>query len=243
MNDQPKQGSRHEFKYLIDDSFLPIFAEYLEKIGLHKDEAQDGSYPVTSLYFDTPFLNDYHDKVDGIKFRRKLRARAHQRDTLEAGPVWLEIKEKHDMNIRKIRGLVDGADFAALLAGEFSEGLSRAAENDKSVRLFLYHFFAGNYRPVNVIRYERTAYVERFLSEVRLTIDRSLETCTWHEYMDNRELLSPVFPEQAVMEVKFRGAMPWWFGDMCARFELARKPFSKYTHAINYLLRPSPLAR
>lgn len=243
MNDHPKQQSRHEFKYLIDDSLLPVFTEYLEKVGMRKDEAQGGAYPVTSVYFDTPFLGDYHDKVDGIKYRRKLRARAYQRGMLGAGPVWLEIKEKHDMNIRKIRGLVLSADFAALLQGEWSDELARAAERDKAVRLFLYHFFAGNYRPVNVIRYERTAYVDRFLSEVRLTLDGRLETCAWREYMDNSELLSPVFPLRTVMEIKFRGAMPWWFDDLRARFALERVSFSKYTHAVNHLMRPLPIAR
>jgi len=241
-NKHMTKNSRHEFKYIIDAHMMPIFEEYLQKIGLDKDTAQDGSYIVTSLYFDTPLLDDYHDKLSGVKFRRKMRARIYENSFSYGGDVWLEIKEKHNMNIRKIRSVVDGDGFASLLHNTDVAALKSRNGNDAQLRKFLHYFQMKNYHPNIVVRYKRSAYVSYFLSEIRLTIDYDIETCAWSDFVDNGGMFS-VAPGRAVMEVKFFGAMPWWFGDMVRRFHLSREPFSKYTNAIDALTAAYPIGR
>jgi len=235
-------NSRHEFKYVINESLVPVLETYLGRVGLKKDLAQKGSYPVTSLYFDTPFLSDYYDKVDGVKYRRKLRARIYQGGLSESEDVWLEIKEKHDMSIHKIRSCVKGSHFKSLLKGVPSPELLSDAKGDKKLSAFLYHFFMKNYRPMNIVHYYRTAYVADFHSEIRLTLDRNMSTCMWRDFVNNKSLLE-FAPAKVVLEVKFKGAMPWWFKDMVGRFKLSRLSFSKYLNAVDQVRRHYPIAR
>ena len=74
--------SRYEYKFkipldLIDDVrkfILPYtkFDPYLEKHGNQR-------YTVRSIYFDTPELDFYYEKIDGVKIRKKLRVRTYNR--------------------------------------------------------------------------------------------------------------------------------------------------------------------
>jgi len=103
---------RHEFKYILTETEAQIFELYIQKIGLKKDAPHGGSYSVTTLYFDTPLLEDYRDKMSGLKYRKKIRARVYGYDFGgESDDVWLEIKEKHDMNTGKKRDTITNAEW------------------------------------------------------------------------------------------------------------------------------------
>lgn len=233
---------RHEFKYIIDAQTADVLEAYLEKIGLKKDTAQNGSYPVTSLYFDTPMLEDYYDKLSGIKYRKKLRGRVY-RDRFDGEEsVWLEIKEKHDMNINKMREKITHDDWLRLVESGSTFELMEKHKESGVIKKFAYLFHRKNYKPHVVVRYARKVFTDAFLSGIRITFDRDLETCAWKSFMDNGEMV--VMDDGAVvLEVKFTKAMPWWFGDMVKKFQLSRKAFSKYTRAVDVLNRYNRIAR
>ena len=74
----------------------------------------DPVYPeaiVYSLYYDTPALDSYHEKVDGDFIKTKCRLRWYDPD-LSADPAlrtaYLEIKHKIGQGRRKTRVRVDG---------------------------------------------------------------------------------------------------------------------------------------
>lgn len=233
---------RHEFKYIIDNGTADALEAYLEKIGLKKDTAQDGSYAVTSLYFDTPTLEDYYDKLSGIKYRTKLRGRVYDNNFSADKKIWLEIKEKHDMNINKMRESVSYEDWMHLVQIGSTFDIGAKHKESKVIQKFSYLFHRKNYRPHVVVRYDRKAFADTFLSGIRITFDRNLETCAWRVFMDNGEMV--VMKQGAViLEVKFTKAMPWWFGDMVKKFHLSRQAFSKYTHAVDTLNRHNRIAR
>src|SRR3989344_9395414 len=72
---------RHEFKYILTPHQARLIEEYIERRHLSTDEyAKNGEYFITSLYFDTPGLRDYHEKLAGLNRRHKLRARIYGRD-------------------------------------------------------------------------------------------------------------------------------------------------------------------
>ncbi|MBI2045807.1 MAG: polyphosphate polymerase domain-containing protein [Parcubacteria group bacterium] len=234
---------RYEFKYVLDSGVAAAIEAYLEKIGLKKDDAaENGLYVVTSLYFDTPTLEDYYDKLSGIKYRKKLRGRVHHNNFVADKKVWLEIKEKHDMNINKMRESISYDDWMRLVQTGSTFDIGNKHRGNKTIQKFLYLFHRKNYRPHAIVRYSRKAFIDNFLSGIRVTLDSNLETCAWEVFMDN-EAMDAMYPGKVVLEVKFSKAMPWWFGDMVKRFQLSRQAFSKYTHAVDVLNKHNSIAR
>jgi len=233
---------RYEFKYIINNRLVEALEFYLEKVGLKKDASQNGYYTVTSLYFDTPALDDYHDKISGLKYRRKLRARVYNDNFYIAKNVWLEIKEKHDMNINKMRASIEYDDWMYFLKIGNTFKIGNKYKENKIIQKFLYLFHIKNYRPHIVVKYTRKVFIADFLSGIRVTIDRNLETCAWKVFMDNGEM-SDVYRGEAVLEVKFTQAIPWWFGNMLKQFQLSRQSFSKYTNSVDMLNKHKHIAR
>jgi hypothetical protein len=66
--------NRYEIKYLVDVAAVPQLCEDLTS-RLDPDEQGPAGYGVWSLYYDTPGLRFYWEKIEGIRFRRKLRIR------------------------------------------------------------------------------------------------------------------------------------------------------------------------
>ncbi len=231
-----KKDIRFEFKYILNRRQAVLIESYVKKIGLKKDKSNGGTYMVTSLYFDTPMLDDYYDKLSGLKQRKKLRARIYESyfDNNKVDKVWLEIKNKHDMTIKKNRTSISFDKWQEFVnnKGSFFDISKISAEHANGADNFSYLFAYKNYKPYAVVRYKRKAFVENFFSNIRLTFDSDLETCKWKDFKYNGNMLS-IEPGKVIMEIKFSLALPWWFKDMVYRFGLSRQAFSKYTHAID----------
>lgn len=67
--------NRYEIKYLVDEFDVPRLHEELVARMDTDPYSPIGGYPVTSLYYDTADLRFYWEKIEGLKFRRKLRMR------------------------------------------------------------------------------------------------------------------------------------------------------------------------
>lgn len=226
---------RHEFKYVLNAQTARAVRDYLDKLKLGRDRfAPSGEYTLTSLYFDTPGLNDYYDKLGGLEHRKKLRSRVYHRAFDEAKSVWLEVKRKHDMSIVKER---DALSFPKWQSFMQKDELLTSVGNS-----FSYYYLLGGYQPHIVVRYRRRVYVSQFLSPVRVTLDSSIEACQWRDFRYNIPM-QPILRSGAVMEVKFAFRLPWWFKDMVSRFQLVRTPFSKYTNSVDVLNRVHALPR
>ena len=73
---------RHELKYRINRRDDRILSERLGRLFAHDSYAgSDGTYRVTSLYFDTPYDRAYRQKVNGVNRREKFRLRYYGKDT------------------------------------------------------------------------------------------------------------------------------------------------------------------
>lgn len=228
--------NRYELKFILNRSQADFLECYVEKIGLKKDEAKGGFYTVTSLYFDTPALEDYYDKQGGFEKRKKLRARIYENDFNNGtSPIWLEIKNKYGMSVNKKRYAFSQDKWVAFIKERNFLALKKkfSQENNNS---FLYLFLRGVYKPHIVVRYKRKAYVGEFPFEFRLTFDSGLETCKWRDFCYDAKMV-PVKKGMIIMEVKFNEAMPWWFKDMTHRFNfnLSQQTFSKYTNSVDTL--------
>src|SRR5512136_598552 len=101
-----RKFNRFELKYLIPmqvaDAFRKSLGAYLVP---DQHGGSCGSYQVTSLYYDSPDYRCYWEKVEGIRFRRKLRIRRYgELEQMDAqSPVFVEIKQRLDRVTQKRR--------------------------------------------------------------------------------------------------------------------------------------------
>ena len=76
-----QQFTRYEFKYQITPAIAEAIRARLLRFGMEPDPGSikypNNTYPVTSLYFDTPTMSDYHDKAGGFLRRKKIRVRIY----------------------------------------------------------------------------------------------------------------------------------------------------------------------
>ena len=73
-----KRFNRYEIKYSVPVASLRYLKPDLERfLGRDKHGNSSGFYSIASLYFDTPDLACYTNKLDGLLFRRKLRIRVY----------------------------------------------------------------------------------------------------------------------------------------------------------------------
>ena len=88
--------NRYEIKYLVPSVEVPALrAELMSRLDLD-DNCGDGGYGVWSVYYDTSLLRFYLEKIEGLRFRRKLRIR-HYGDRSgvdDDTKVYVEIKQR-----------------------------------------------------------------------------------------------------------------------------------------------------
>jgi hypothetical protein len=176
----------------------------------------DGTYQTTTLYLDTPFLDVYH-KSPGYR-RSKYRVRRY-------GPgevLHLERKKRQGDRVRKRRELLPLAD------------LARLPGPDGAGTWFGLRVREQLFRPVCWIGYSRTAFVGATLGgAARLTLDRQvvgLPAPAWTvpARVDGRELL----PDEAILELKFRTALPGLFRALLGTLPSHTARGSKYARCV-----------
>jgi SPX domain protein involved in polyphosphate accumulation len=108
-----RRFNRFELKYLITLREAERFKTALRAYLIDDEHGSgNGSYALTSLYYDSPDFRCYWEKVDGIKFRRKLRIRRYETEApLTADtPVFIEIKQRLDRVTQKRRVILPYRD-------------------------------------------------------------------------------------------------------------------------------------
>jgi hypothetical protein len=88
--------NRFEIKYLLSYEEVPRLREELAARMEADPFTTRGGYPVCSLYYDSASLRYYWEKIEGLRFRRKLRVRAYgeRHELHDDTPVFIEIKQR-----------------------------------------------------------------------------------------------------------------------------------------------------
>jgi hypothetical protein len=189
---------------------------------------------VSSLYYDTPGLSAYHEKVDGDFLKTKCRLRWYDPD-ISADPAlrtaYLEIKHKIGQGRRKPRARVvverSWLDGASLDDPGFLEILSREAPS-------LGERLPAGLVPAAVVRYRRRRFVCPFTLS-RICLDTGIGLGRVNERLLPR--LGPVELGTIVLEVKDGGsAQIPWLGKLHAA-GVRQRSFSKYGACIASLLK------
>ncbi len=238
--------NRYELKYTVHASTYRALVRDLVNFMVpdaHGDG--DGFYRVTSLYYDSPDLSAYWSKLDGLKYRRKLRLRIYPgADIRQVQRGFVEIKQRTNRTVQKRRLVLPLADAERLCAGqEISSELDAADVVTASEVNYLVR--AQHLRPRAIVSYRRRAYVgSRFESGMRLTFDMQLQgrvhALEVAEVARNRYVAPP---DWLIMEVKVNDRIPAWMVAMLAKHECQLTRVSKYCTVVSHGLRRLQIAR
>ena len=191
---------RQEKKYPIDLAQGAALRARLDQIM--RRDAHNGAqgYTIRSLYFDTPDDEDFHDKVDGLELRRKLRLRCYS-------PVdsfaMLEMKQKEGAYQKKRSLRVRRADARRLQEGDYAP-LLEYEEPFAAECYGLMHRMC--YRPKTVVEYQRRAFIAKE-NHIRITLDHHIvaNEARFDLFAPDLNLYPVLDPFQAVLEVKYDG--------------------------------------
>lgn len=234
MGDTTLTGIRHfnrfEIKYVLHHRVASELRRAIAPYVVRDPHLGDNEfYRVNSIYFDNDRLDAFIEKVDGIKFRRKVRIRYY--GDVQPEQAYLEIKQKIDRTTQKRRqrfafsdlrrALIDGND--GCLTGEVGSEVMVLA-------------YAKNLSPKILIGYDRDAYMGRFDSGLRITFDTScryrLERPADGNQLDRGAyFLSPL---HSIVEFKFNHLVPNWLISMARRLSMSTHRISKYCEGINH---------
>ena len=220
---------RYELKFLVGpEAKRRILASVSE--GIEPDtHGQQGVYRVTSLYFDTTDRLAFHEKLDGVPIRHKLRLRYYGE---KPESVFMEVKSRHFQTVHKTRIPVDRSTFRDLLddPGALRSLPCPGPEHRQGVEFIKLRSSQYRLLPAITIGYRREAYVGRYHERLRLTFDHLCQAYAAESY--------PLFPEQlgcsfcprevAVMEVKFDHHLPGWMRDAVSLARVRPVRMSKY---------------
>jgi VTC domain-containing protein len=234
-------AGRIEYKYLVPNALLPrLRSEVLPHVVPDLPPGSTSAdYTVRSVYFDTPHLDCYEEKADGLKMRNKFRVRGYGRDGTKSSVVFLEIKRKCEAFIKKHRAPLAPEDVEAFLESRdidrYIAGDTGPSREKEDALRFLYHYGRHGLRPTVLVVYDREAFKGRFDSSLRITFDKNVRGTPFPSldglFADDG--LRAALPGSFILEVKFfRYALPHWVRSLVERHELRRLALSKYAMCI-----------
>ena len=194
---------RHEMKHQINLREDLVLSQRLRKLFAHDQNAgSNGSYRVTSLYFDTPYDSALREKIDGVNRREKFRLRYYGTDT-----SFIRLEKKY-----KVNGLC-GKRSAWMTQEQVERLLADSSafllDSDEPLFIELYSKIKGKgLRPKTIVRYDREAFFYA-PGNVRITLDRDI--CTGLGCVDflNPEIFCLRAMEPGtVLEVKYDAYLP-----------------------------------
>lgn len=231
------QRQRFEMKYRISEpksQQIRFFVQnYLDCDHFGKSQP-DLSYPVHSLYIDSPALKTYQDTINGSRNRYKLRIRYYEKDD---SPVYFEIKRRYNKVIRKKRAKVYRQYATDLLSGQvptYNHLVTKSAEQMETLEYFCYLQNQLQATPKIHVSYRREAYERAESNAVRVTMDRNVNSHTETDIVFSNQSDNPisVFGDTVILELKFTDRFPHWFEELTQRFHLRQESAAKYVDGI-----------
>lgn len=235
-----KQFSRFELKYILtrdqQDLFTRILPDYV-----NRDPRGDkyGRYSITSLYYDTENYQAYWDKIEGHKFRRKVRVRIYGNPTATPETLcFAEIKQRINKTLQKKRVFISYASAEALCgaSADIPEEAEMTEEDQQTVSEIRYLQSTLQLRPAAVVSYDRLAFEgSEYDDGLRVTFDTNLKGRTHNltlQGTDNSDNEFFIPPEWCIMEIKVNYRIPYWLTEVIGKYHFTLRRVSKYCAAL-----------
>lgn len=204
---------RDELKYLITLEQRNYLREKWRRF-LHRDPYanKEGLTPILSLYYDSPHLHFYVDKIDGIKYRNKIRLRTYDNAFKIGAPVFLEIKQRYNDKVHKIRFLKNHFDIKDY---QLENWLDLGSDDSRFKSGHLQKLIQ-EYRPKKAVQvfYMREPFQAVVEKDVRVTFDSHISGFYPDESITSTLANSPerllMSDRLCVLEIKSNSILPRW---------------------------------
>ncbi len=225
-----RRFNRYELKYIVRIDEVDRIIADLESLTEPDDHGGPDGYRVVSLYYDSPDLDFFWDKIEGIKFRRKVRIRIYPGKDIEAVEEGMvEIKQRINRTVQKRRLKLPLNEAEQLCAGSLErddlDPLDRQVASEVQ-----YIVQAMHLAPTCITAYRRRAFVGGLYDAgLRITFDVDLG-CRVHGLKVNQNVQNHLFlpPDWSIMEVKVNDTVPSWVTSLLARHNCQLRRVSKY---------------
>lgn len=232
---------RYERKYLVPNYLMGELRSRVRSFvreDLYATRNGKGlpQYTVRSIYFDSPDMACYHEKIEGLMQRRKLRVRGYN-FLDEDERVVLEIKRKIGNRIYKHRAITAYDNLEALLrTGDMEKYLERSCRLSKEQALddasrFFFHYKSKPFLPTTLVTYEREAYHGKLNAGIRITFDKNIRSRNFPHLGElfSEHDLRYLFKSHFILEIKYyEDMMPGWTKNIVHDFKLRNEALSKY---------------
>ena len=228
---------RYELKFRLPVELIPDIKRCVLPYVTpdpHAAHKPDHTYTVRSIYYDSDDLIFYHEKLDSVKVRKKLRIRGYNRPEDEA-PIFFEIKRKYGRRGYKERLSMPIGQLLPALNGVDEAIADLPFLSRKVIERFRYNILRKKLSPVVLVTYEREPLIGIDDLRLRVTFDqniRSLIDPRLDQLFDEKNLRQ--FEDRHfVLELKFDDLMPRWMAELMRDFDLRSHSYSKYCHGID----------
>ena len=222
--------NRYEIKYLVKLRQLDqVLATLDGLLSPDRNGGLDGGYYVHSIYYDSPDLNYFREKMEGQKVRMKPRLRSY-RSGLDGSPtaLFLELKGRHDRIVNKRRCRLD-ADLAQKLLTDAPVRPNGWASDSPILGEFQYLSHRHRLQPCVSVLYHRTAYFGTFCPNLRITFDRLVQCSAATSLTAPSDGFQPTIAyDQAVVELKYNDKVPRMLLNRLHALGLQHRTFSKF---------------
>lgn len=219
----------------MEESQLPELRERLQqRMQADSHQSGKGASLVSSLYYDSRDLRCYWEKIEGLRFRRKLRIRAYgDPDTItDDSTVFVEIKQRVNRVTQKRRIALSYADARILCDERLNPNQSDA--RPEFVDEVLTFAKTVDLQPTAITSYHREAFVGVDADiGVRITMDHRVRGRDRDFYLGAKATNQFIIPPHlAIVELKANERVPAWFTDLAAEINLSTVRISKYCKSI-----------
>ena len=195
-------AERHEEKYLIDYRQYALLKARAGQVLTPDPHGQNGSYTITSLYYDDLKNTALLEKQDGLAVHTKFRLRTYDAN---ADLIRLERKVKQGIMTQKQSAVILKDQLAFL--GMPGWDLTQLSEDAQPLAL---QMLSGGMRPATAIRYRRDAFLFPG-TDLRLTFDTGLEVLppdTGSLFETDRVGIPVLDGNTVIMEIKYNTHLP-----------------------------------
>ncbi|MEX0680134.1 MAG: polyphosphate polymerase domain-containing protein [Balneolales bacterium] len=233
------QKQRFEHKYVIPEKVSSGIRDFIScylDLDSYGATQPNLSYPVHSIYLDSPTMRTYQETVNGDRNRYKLRIRYYEMS--DEAPVYFEIKRRHDRIIAKKRAIVHRR-FARDLVRGFIPGtaglVDPSSEQLDALLDFTRFVYQLNAEPKAHVSYLREAWMADGANKIRVTMDRKviIEPQKRLNFSTDLQNSQPVFGRNVILELKFTNRFPIWFREMVQIFGLQPGAAAKYVDGVS----------
>ncbi len=234
-----RRFNRFELKYVLPVSQCAKIIDELKHQIPPDSHGGEAGYPLVSLYYDSPGLDCFWAKIEGIRFRRKVRLRIYPGDDITKVTMGaIEIKQRINKTVQKRRLELPLEQAERLCAGDGDLSLDGLDAMDMQVAQEVTYISRSlDLRPSAITAYWRRAFEgQEENAGVRVTFD-TLVASRIHALTVNAPAVNRLIlpADYCIMEVKVDDRVPEWATSLLARHDCQLNRVSKYCAGVAQL--------